>query len=64
MSRRKKLINNSGILQHEIAYIAQCILPDIIALYESEEGQKEFQEWKAQREAEAAERKDGKTEVT
>ena len=50
--------------KHEIAYIAQCILPDIIALYESEEGQKEFQEWKAQREAEVAERKDGKTEAT
>ena len=64
MSRRKKLINHSGIPQHEIEYIAQCILPDIIALYESEEGQKEFQKWKAQREAEAAERKDGKTEVT
>ena len=60
MARRKKLINNSGIPQHEIEYIAQCILPDIIALYESEEGQKEFQEWKAQREAEAAERKAAK----
>ena len=55
MARRKKLINNSGIPQHEIEYIAQCILPDIIALYESEEGQREFQEWKAQREAEAEE---------
>jgi len=47
LARRKKLINNSGIPQHEIEYIAQCILPDIIALYESEEGQREFQEWKA-----------------
>lgn len=55
MARRKKLINNSGIPQHEIEYIAQCILPDIIALYESEEGQREFQEWKAQREAEQTE---------
>ena len=41
MARRKKLINNSGIPQHEIEYIAQCILPDIIAFYESEEGQRE-----------------------
>ena len=57
MARRKKLINNSGIPQHEIEYIAQCILPDIIALYESEEGQREFQEWKARREAEVAEGK-------
>ena len=59
-ARRNKLINNSGISQHEIEYIAQCILPDIIALYESEEGQREFQEWKGQREAGAAERKAGK----
>ena len=58
--KKLKLINNSGIPQHEIEYIAQCILPDIIALYESEEGQREFQEWKAQREAEAAERKVGR----
>lgn len=46
--------------EHEIEHIAQCILPDIIALYESEKGQREFQKWKAQREAEAAERKAGK----
>lgn len=59
MARRKKLINNSGIPQHEIEFIAQCILPDIIALYESEEGQREFQEWKAQREAEKTEGKKG-----
>ena len=55
MARRKKLVNNSGIPQHEIEHIAQCILPDIIALYESEEGQREFREWKAQREAEVQE---------
>ena len=39
MARRKKLINDSGIPQHEIEHIARCILPDIIVLYESEEGQ-------------------------
>ncbi len=50
MARRKKLVNNSGIPQHEIEHIARCIMPDIIALYESEEGQREFQEWKSQRE--------------
>lgn len=56
MARRKKLVNDSGIPQHEIEYIARCILPDIIALYESEEGQREFREWKARREAEMQER--------
>lgn len=59
MARKRKPINDSGIPQHEIEYIAQCILPDIIALYESEEGQREFQEWKARREAEQTERKEG-----
>lgn len=59
MARKKKLVNNSGIPQHEIEYIAQCILPDIIVFYESEEGQREFQEWKAQREAEQTAGKKG-----
>jgi hypothetical protein len=26
--------------------IARCLLPDIIAYFESEEGQREFTEWK------------------
>ena len=60
MGRKKKLINNSGIPQHEIEHIARCILPDILACYESEEGQREFQEWLVQHEAEKAEGKEGK----
>ncbi len=35
--------------------IARCIMPDILAFYESEEGQREFAEWKKQREAERQE---------
>ena len=50
MGRRKKLINHTDIPQHEIEKIARCILPDIYAYYESEEGQRAFAEWKAQRE--------------
>ena len=42
MGRRKKLINNTDIPQHQIEAIARCILPDILAFYESEEGQREF----------------------
>ena len=52
MSRRKTLINNTDIPQRQIEAIARCIMPDILAFYESEEGQREFAEWKAQREAE------------
>ena len=61
MGRRKKPINNSGIPQHEIEHIARCILPDILAYYESEEDQREFREWLAQREARQAEGKAGKS---
>ena len=35
--------------------IARCIMPDILAFYESEEGQREFAEWKKQREVEKQE---------
>ena len=52
MSRRKRPINNTGISQYQIEVIARCIMPDILAFYESEEGQREFTEWKAQRDAE------------
>ena len=50
MSRRKKLINNTDIPQHKIEAIARCIMPDILAFSESEEGQREFAEWKKRRE--------------
>ena len=60
MSRRKKLINNTDIPQHQIEVIARCILPDILAFYESEEGQREFSEWKKQREMETQKAKQNK----
>ena len=47
MSRKKKLINNSDLPNHEIEAIARCIYPDILELFE--EGQKEFAEWKARK---------------
>ena len=52
MGRRKKLINDTNIPQHQIEAIARCIFPDILAFYESEEGQREFAAWKAQRDNE------------
>lgn len=50
MGRRKKLINNTTIPQYQAEAIARCLLPDILAFYESEGGQREFAEWKKQRE--------------
>ena len=55
LGKRKKFINNTNIPQHQIEAIARCILPDILAFYECEEGQREFAEWKKQREAERQE---------
>ncbi|MCD7888398.1 MAG: hypothetical protein LUG23_00475 [Oscillospiraceae bacterium] len=49
-------------MQREIEIIARCVYPDIVAFFESKEGQKEFAEWKAQREKETAEIKSGKVE--
>lgn len=59
MSRRKKLINDTNIPEHKIEAIARCLLPDILKYYESEEGQREFTEWKAQREAERTRNSEG-----
>ena len=49
MARKKKLINNTSIPQREIEIIARCIFPDILAFYESEEGQREFAEQNGKR---------------
>ena len=48
---KKKPTNNTGIPQHQIEAIARCILPDILAFYESIEGQREFAGWKKRQEA-------------
>ena len=48
MGRKKKLINNSNIPQYAIETVARCLLPDIIAYYESKEGQREFAAWQAE----------------
>ena len=50
MGKKKKLINNSDIPQYAIETVARCLLPDILAYFESEEGQREFAEWKRQQE--------------
>ena len=37
--------------KHELEAIARCIYPAIVEFFESEEGQREFAEWKAQQKA-------------
>ena len=34
------------IPQHEIDALARCLLPDLMAFYESKDGQIEFEQWK------------------
>lgn len=58
-NHNKCQLNNADIPQHQIDAIARCIMPDILAFYESEESQREGAEWKKQREAE---RQDAKIE--
>ena len=49
---RKKKVNDygTGIPVHEEDALASILLPKIQAFFESEEGQREFAEWKAQQE--------------
>jgi len=47
MSRRKK--NTTGIPDYEIDSLARALLPAIQALFETEEGKREFEEWKAEK---------------
>ena len=37
---------HSGIPRHALESFARCLLPDIQAFYASEEGRREFAEWK------------------
>lgn len=39
----------SEIPKHEIDTLAKTFLPEIIAFFETEDGKKEFEEWKHQR---------------
>ena len=42
MSRERKVVNNTSIPDYEIEKLARCFLPDIIAFFESEQGQREY----------------------
>ena len=56
---RKKKPNDygTGIPLHEVEALARVLLPEIQAFFESEEGQREFAEWKAQQEKDMAKQK-------
>ena len=53
MARKKKYTNKSEYPDYIIETVARCLWPDIKAFFESDEGQREYAEWKAQQEKSA-----------
>ena len=52
MSRKKNENDyGTGIPKHEVEALARILLPEIQKFFESEEGKREFDEWKAQQAA-------------
>jgi len=43
----KKTDYVTGIPKHEIESLARCVLPEIQRFFESPDGKREFEEWKA-----------------
>ncbi len=55
MARKQKVnVYGTGIPCHEVEPLARVLLPEIQAFFESEKGQREFAEWKAQQEKDNA----------
>ena len=50
MSRKKKLVNNSGIPQYALDRFARCVFDDIREDFAKPEVQADFQRWLAERE--------------
>ena len=50
--------NRSNIPKHELEILARHFLPQIQSFFESEEGRKEYEEWKAEQAAVKAQRAD------
>jgi len=59
---RKREDYGTGIPRHEIESLARSLLPTMQAFFESEEGKREFEEWK-RKQAEKKEGEHGKTDT-
>ena len=46
----EKIVLKSDFPKSELESLARCFLPDIQAFFETEEGKKEYDEWKAEQE--------------
>lgn len=45
MSKKVKIVNPTNIPDYKLEAFARTILPDILAYYETEEGQNAFAKW-------------------
>lgn len=50
MARQKKRTNNTPYPEYVLETVARCVFPDIVAFFQSEEGQREFEEWRTKKE--------------
>ena len=50
MVRRKKFVNKSDLPDEVIERLARAFYPDILASFQSEEGQRDYAEWLRQQE--------------
>ena len=50
MSQRDIAETKSGVPKYELEILARAFLPDVIAFYESEEGQRKYRQWKQEEE--------------
>ena len=46
IEKEVKINLKSDLPEHEIEALAKCFLPDILDYFNSEDGKKEFEEWK------------------
>lgn len=45
MSKKKKSVNKSGYPDEAIKSLARCFYPSMVEFFNSEEGQREYEEW-------------------
>ena len=55
MGRKKKFVNKSDLPDEVIDRLARAFYLDILASFQSEEGQRDYAEWLRQQESQAAE---------
>ncbi len=48
---KKRKDYGTNIPEHAIEALARCLLPEIQKFFESEQGKREFEEWKTQQES-------------